>query len=84
MVQGRTFRGKSSGRYLTKEEQETVHQFPEEVEETWEKMSKSKNNGVDPQDVISKYGADTVRIYVLFKVCPEICRLLTFTLMFCE
>ncbi|WP_323841825.1 MULTISPECIES: leucine--tRNA ligase [unclassified Moraxella] len=31
-----------------------------------EKMSKSKNNGVDPQTIINEYGADTVRLYTLF------------------
>lgn len=31
-----------------------------------EKMSKSKNNGVDPQETIDKYGADTVRLYTMF------------------
>ena len=31
-----------------------------------EKMSKSKNNGVDPQATIDEYGADTVRLYTLF------------------
>ncbi len=31
-----------------------------------EKMSKSKNNGVDPQEIIGEYGADTVRLYTLF------------------
>lgn len=31
-----------------------------------EKMSKSKNNGVDPQEIIEQYGADTVRLYTLF------------------
>lgn len=31
-----------------------------------EKMSKSKNNGVDPQDIVEQYGADTVRLYTLF------------------
>ena len=71
-MQGRTFRGKSTGQYLTKEEQAALHEFPEEVEESWEKMSKSKHNGVDPQDVIAKFGADTVRIYVLFKVSTSL------------
>ena len=36
-----------------------------------EKMSKSKNNGVDPQDMIDKYGADTVRLFVMFAAPPE-------------
>lgn len=31
-----------------------------------EKMSKSKNNGIDPQSIINQYGADTVRLYTLF------------------
>jgi leucyl-tRNA synthetase len=34
-------------------------------------MSKSKNNGVDPQDLIEKYGADTARLYTLFTAPPE-------------
>jgi len=36
-----------------------------------EKMSKSKNNGVDPQDLIEKYGADTVRLYTMFTAPPD-------------
>ena len=34
-------------------------------------MSKSKNNGVDPQDIIEKYGADTARLYTMFTAPPE-------------
>ncbi|MDR7306296.1 leucine--tRNA ligase [Rhodoferax saidenbachensis] len=34
-------------------------------------MSKSKNNGVDPQALIAKYGADTARIYTMFTAPPE-------------
>jgi len=35
------------------------------------KMSKSKNNGVDPQGLIDRYGADTVRLYTMFAAPPE-------------
>ena len=35
------------------------------------KMSKSKNNGIDPQEVINKYGADTVRLFTMFAAPPE-------------
>ncbi len=35
------------------------------------KMSKSKNNGIDPQQVIDKYGADTVRLFIMFTSPPE-------------
>ncbi len=35
------------------------------------KMSKSKGNTVDPQQLIEKYGADTVRLFILFAAPPE-------------
>jgi len=35
-------------------------------------MSKSKNNGVDPQQLIEKYGADTARLYTMFTAPPEL------------
>ncbi|MGB7651514.1 MAG: leucine--tRNA ligase, partial [Gallionella sp.] len=36
-----------------------------------EKMSKSKNNGVDPQAIIDQYGADTARLFMMFAAPPE-------------
>ncbi len=36
-----------------------------------EKMSKSKNNGVDPQTMVDKFGADTVRLFSMFAAPPE-------------
>ena len=35
------------------------------------KMSKSKNNGIDPQAIIDQYGADTVRLFMMFAAPPE-------------
>ncbi|MEZ5508114.1 MAG: leucine--tRNA ligase [Gammaproteobacteria bacterium] len=35
------------------------------------KMSKSKNNGIDPQVIIDQYGADTVRLFMMFAAPPE-------------
>ncbi|MFS8809283.1 leucine--tRNA ligase [Synechococcus sp. R65.1] len=34
-------------------------------------MSKSKGNGVDPEEVLANYGADTARMFILFKAPPE-------------
>jgi leucyl-tRNA synthetase len=36
-----------------------------------EKMSKSKNNGIDPQALIDRYGADTARLFTMFASPPE-------------
>jgi len=35
------------------------------------KMSKSKNNGIDPQSAVNEYGADTVRLFTMFAAPPE-------------
>jgi leucyl-tRNA synthetase len=35
------------------------------------KMSKSKNNGIDPQSIIDQHGADTVRLFMMFAAPPE-------------
>ena len=36
-----------------------------------EKMSKSKNNGIDPQAIIEQYGADTARVFMMFAAPPD-------------
>lgn len=41
------------------------------MEVTWEKMSKSKHNGVEPKEAVELYGVDTVRLYLLFAAPPE-------------
>jgi leucyl-tRNA synthetase len=43
----------------------------EPLEISYQTMSKSKYNGVAPEDVIKKYGADTARMFILFKAPPE-------------
>lgn len=34
-------------------------------------MSKSKHNGVDPEEIVAQYGIDTIRLYILFAAPPE-------------
>ena len=36
-----------------------------------EKMSKSKSNGIDPEEMVARYGADTVRLYMMFQSPPD-------------
>ncbi|MBE9216175.1 leucine--tRNA ligase [Plectonema cf. radiosum LEGE 06105] len=43
----------------------------EPLQKLYATMSKSKGNGVVPEDVIAKYGVDTARMFVLFKAPPE-------------
>jgi len=46
-------------------------QTGEPLQRLYATMSKSKGNGVAPEDVISKYGVDTARMFILFKAPPE-------------
>ncbi len=43
----------------------------EPLKVSYQTMSKSKHNGVAPEEVITKYGADTARMFILFKAPPE-------------
>jgi leucyl-tRNA synthetase len=76
MVQGTTYRNPRTGRYVSpaavKDESNPLD--PDDggpLEVLFEKMSKSKHNGVDPAAVIDRYGADTARMFILFKAPPE-------------
>jgi leucyl-tRNA synthetase len=46
-------------------------QTGEPLQRLYATMSKSKGNGVAPEDVVSKYGVDTARMFILFKAPPE-------------
>jgi leucyl-tRNA synthetase len=76
MVQGITYRNPHSSRYVAPADvadptdpRDPVDGQPLEV--SYDKMSKSKYNGVDPAAVIERYGADTARMFILFKAPPE-------------
>ena len=76
MVQGVTYRNPRTGRYVAPAlvVDPGTPRDPddgEELEVLFEKMSKSKHNGVDPALVIGRYGADTARMFILFKAPPE-------------
>ena len=60
MVNGITYKDKS-GKYLQSNESKR------DAITTFEKMSKSKFNGVDPQEMIDKYGSDVVKLYIAFR-----------------
>lgn len=75
MVQGLTYRNPTTGIYIPAAEvnpdEPKDPETSEELEVFYLKMSKSKYNGVDPEEVIAKYGADTARMFILFKAPPE-------------
>ncbi|WP_072718639.1 MULTISPECIES: leucine--tRNA ligase [Planktothrix] len=75
MVQGITYKNRNTGKYFSPSQVSPSNpQDPEtgeKLEVFFEKMSKSKYNGVDPLEVMGKYGADTARMFILFKAPPE-------------
>ena len=76
MVQGITYKNPHSGKYIAPADvsDPTDPRDPNTgavLEVFFEKMSKSKHNGVDPAAVIDRYGADTARMFILFKAPPE-------------
>lgn len=82
MVQGLTYKNPKTGKYVIAKDLETGKllidpsnptdpETGEKLQVFYEKMSKSKYNGIDPQEVLAKYGADTARMFILFKAPPE-------------
>ena len=74
MVQGKTYSDPLTGRFLRPEELDLsepskpkIIQSRQDPIISWEKMSKSKYNGVDPIDCIKSHGADAVRAHILFQ-----------------
>ncbi|MDB9526349.1 leucine--tRNA ligase [Oscillatoria sp. CS-180] len=76
MVQNITYKNPKTGKYIPIQEiadpeNPVDPETGEALEGFYEKMSKSKYNGVAPQDVLARYGADTARMFILFKAPPE-------------
>ncbi|MCL6434574.1 MAG: leucine--tRNA ligase [Leptolyngbyaceae cyanobacterium HOT.MB2.61] len=76
MVQGKTYKNPRTGKYVVPMNITDINhpvdpETGDALEVVYEKMSKSKYNGVAPGDVVSKYGADTARMFILFKAPPE-------------
>lgn len=74
MVHGKTFIEPSNGRFLRPDEVDLKDPSSPKVTATgkqavisYEKMSKSKFNGVDPTEFIARYGADATRAHMLFQ-----------------
>ncbi|CAK9801529.1 Leucine--tRNA ligase, mitochondrial [Anthophora plagiata] len=76
MVFGKTYQVKSTGQYLKSDEVEMkagqciTKNTREPVIITWEKMSKSKYNGVEPLEMVNEYGIDTTRLFILADQAP--------------
>jgi leucyl-tRNA synthetase len=75
MVQGMTYKNPVTGKYIPSAQVDSANLKDPETGEAlqvfYEKMSKSKYNGIPPEAVIGKYGADTMRMFILFKAPPE-------------
>jgi len=77
MVLGPSYYSQNERRYLFPREVEMKDGKPvsketgEELATKVEKMSKSKNNGVDPEEIVKEYGSDSSRVFTLFAAPPE-------------
>jgi len=75
MVQGLTYMNPRTGKWIPSVEVNPSDpkdpETGEKLEVSYKTMSKSKYNGVAPEEVINKYGADTARMFILFKAPPE-------------
>ncbi|KCV72016.1 hypothetical protein H696_01423 [Fonticula alba] len=77
LVNGATYKSPVTGAYLKPHEVDMTVDPPVDIASgqpaamTFEKMSKSKYNGVDPEVAVSAFGADTVRVFILFKAPYE-------------
>ncbi|MBV5261018.1 leucine--tRNA ligase [Synechococcus moorigangaii CMS01] len=75
MVQALTYKNPRTNKYVPADQIDPNDPKDPETGEPltgfYEKMSKSKYNGVDPALVLDKYGADTARMFILFKAPPE-------------
>ena len=74
MVHGETFSDPQTGRFLKMDELDFSDPLLPKIKQSgeiscisWEKMSKSKHNGVDTTATLQKYGADALRAYMLFQ-----------------
>ncbi|XP_036151176.1 probable leucine--tRNA ligase, mitochondrial isoform X2 [Monomorium pharaonis] len=75
VVMGKTYQVTSTGKYIPENEvkmegNQYMTKHGEHVSMRWEKMSKSKHNGVDPINLLNKYGIDTTRLLILADVAP--------------
>lgn len=79
MINGRTFLTED-GRYIKEDEVNILNEKQNRAEETmtgmkvkmeWEKMSKSKKNGVDPSELFDEYSVDSIRLIMLADVLPR-------------
>ncbi|KAJ2723892.1 Leucyl-tRNA synthetase, mitochondrial [Coemansia sp. Benny D115] len=77
MVHGLTYKDPESGRFLKPDEVDLSGPKPIvratgcEPLASYEKMSKSKYNGVDPTDAVARYGADATRLHMLYLAPPR-------------
>ncbi|HBY77350.1 MAG TPA: leucine--tRNA ligase, partial [Cyanobacteria bacterium UBA11148] len=75
MVQGLTYINPKTGKYIPSALVDPANpkdpETGEALDVSYKTMSKSKYNGVAPEEVINKYGADTARMFILFKAPPE-------------
>lgn len=71
LVKGKTYSLKDGGKYVALRDVESGMYRMEEVRVTYEKMSKSKFNGLNPNVLVDRFGSDALRTAIFFANPPD-------------
>ena len=71
MVKVRTLALKENGKYISQKDIDSGKYLIEDVKVTYEKMSKSKFNGLNPNLLVDKFGSDALRVAIFFANPPD-------------
>lgn len=71
LVKGKTLALKENGKYISQKDVDAGKYRMEDVRVTYEKMSKSKFNGLNPNLLVDKFGSDALRVAIFFANPPD-------------
>ncbi len=71
LVKGKTLSLKSNGKYISQNDLDSGKYSLDDIKITFEKMSKSKFNGLNPNLLVDKYSSDALKMSIFFANPPD-------------